>query len=276
MSRIVIVATNDRVEISPTNSGFAHGYGLFETIRVREGKLCFWQAHWERLAQSAVTLGFQFELSMPEVLEAISQLRDSSGLQDGLVKLSLLKEGRRAVLYVYGRDLVSAPQEARLRLEVRYPQNERSLLAGHKTHNYMEHMALFEKARTNGFYDCLRLNTLGQLTETCIGNIFFIRGKLLCTPALDCGILPGVVRGAVLDVLTHSIFPDPLQVECGHFSPNDLSEADAVFMTNASAGVLPVSAIDMGEHLLEFPSAEHPEVLMLQDAVHTLETKTSI
>jgi branched-subunit amino acid aminotransferase/4-amino-4-deoxychorismate lyase len=101
----------------------------------------------------------------------------------------------------------------------------------------MEVMHLLSLARAQAYYDCLRLDTNGYLAETATSNLFFFKDGRLHTPALDTGILPGVTRAALLR--------DPdLHVEEGHFAPEILRDADAVFVTNITSGLKIIERIE--------------------------------
>jgi branched-subunit amino acid aminotransferase/4-amino-4-deoxychorismate lyase len=236
MPDIVIIYPEQFASLAPTASAFAHGFGLFETMRYAEGCLYFWQDHWARLARSAQ----HFSLNLPEQAEVLAALRTlvaSSALDAGTLKLSLLKEGTDSRLYVYARPPLPAPSGRRLRFEPSCPICPSSLLAGHKTHNYMEAMHLLSLARAQGFYDVLRTDLAGKLAETTTANFFFVKGGRLHTPALDTGILPGVTRAALLAA------PE-LEIVSGHFTPETLLHAEAAFVTNATHGLQVVDVIE--------------------------------
>ena len=63
----------------------------------------------------------------------------------------------------------------------------------------MENIWLLKEARAQGFDDYLRIDTQGRISETCIGNIFFVREGLIKTPSTASGVLPGVIRSIVLE-----------------------------------------------------------------------------
>jgi branched-subunit amino acid aminotransferase/4-amino-4-deoxychorismate lyase len=236
MPDIVLVPNGETIPLSPTASGFAHGFGLFETMRYADGRLFFWKDHWARLAKSAK----HFALFLPKEEAALAALRDfviKTKFTEGALKLSLLKDTEGSCLYVYSRPPIPSPTSSTLILNTDSPICPRSLLAGHKTHNYMEVMHLLSLARAQAYYDCLRLDTNGHLAETATSNLFFLKDGRLHTPALDTGILPGVTRAALVR--------DPdLHVEEGHFSPDILRDADVVFVTNATSGLKIIERID--------------------------------
>ena len=193
------------------------------------GELYAWSDHWLRLSRSAETFG----LALPpetEVVEALKALVSQSDLMEGTLKLSLLKGTADSQLFVYARPPLPAPASRRLWLDLEAPIFERSPLAGHKTHNYMEAMHRLELARAGGYFDALRLDSRGRLAETTTSNIFFMVEGRLCTPASDTGILPGVTRAALLRSVE-------LQAEAGHYTLKDLAKAEALFVTNATSGI---------------------------------------
>jgi len=272
MSEIIILQSGDAAALNPNQSGFAHGFGIFETIKLSQGRLCFWEAHWQRFYDSAVDLGLPLDHTPEGALAAIRELAQADGLRDGTVKLSLLKEGAGARCYVYARPAMSATTTVRLQLTMQYPLNEHSRLAGHKTHNYMENMLLLESARAEGFADVLRVNTAGVLAETTVANLFFIKQGRLCTPALSTGILPGVIRAEVIQVADSLGVP----VEEGSYTPAVLQAAEAVFLTNSSVGIRLMDTISGEELDLILPSEPRPLLDALTLGLSDLEMKKSV
>lgn len=236
MSDIVLIPLGESIPMLPTSSAFAHGFGVFETMRYADGQLYFWREHWERLTKSAK----HFALALPAeaaVLAALRELVAESSLEQATLKLSLVRSAAGSRLYVYARPPIPAPESRRLLLDATYPIFSRSLLAGHKTHNYMEAMHLLNLARAQGYYDTLRVDAQGFLAETTTANVFFIKEGRIFTPSLATGILPGVTRAALLR-------STELAVEEGAFTPEILLETEAVFVTNATGGVQVIEQID--------------------------------
>jgi len=252
--------------MDPQGAGFAYGFGLFETIKFSAGRLALWQAHWARLQASANTLKLDCDFKESAVLDAIRSLIDQDQLVDSMIKVSLVRARFSTQLLVYSRPRISAPSSVELQLEPLYPLNPQSLLAGHKTHNYMENFAILEGARRAGSYDAIRLDPLGYLAETTIGNLFYINKGHICTPARRHGILPGVVRAALLTL--HA-------VQEGSYFADQLQAAEAVFMTNSGAGVLPVSRVTGAGTDCSFESHAHPLVVELSNAFSQYEQKHS-
>ena len=236
MPDIVLVTNEETIPLASTASGFAHGFGLFETIRYVDGQLFFWKDHWARFAKSAN----YFTLALPkedDVLAAIHGFVTNAKLTEVTLKLSLLKDTEGSCLYVYSRPPIPTPNSNALIFNTTSPINPRSLLAGHKTHNYMEVIHLLNLARAQAYYDCLRIDTNGFLAETATSNLFFLKDSRLYTPSLDTGILPGVLRAALIRDCN-------LHVDEGLFTQGAIRDAEAVFVTNVTSGLKIIGRID--------------------------------
>ena len=85
--------------MDPSQSGFAHGFAVFETILVADGLIQFWKAHWERLNRSAQTLGVELSCEGESALVAVRELLELNGAH--AIKLSAIKESGESRLLVY-------------------------------------------------------------------------------------------------------------------------------------------------------------------------------
>lgn len=255
MSPIEIILPGETLPCDPQGAGFAHGFGLFETLRVEAGHLYFWEAHWARLSSSAAALGIDLPVGPCEVLAAIRELvRELRGNDVYLVKVSLYGEAHAARLVVYSRPASPVPERVGLLGGAGASVCEASLLAGHKTHNYMENRLLIDLARSQGCYDVVRLSTGQVVAEGALSNFFWSRDGVLFTPAVSTGLLPGTVRAALLR---------STEVAEGRYPLEHLWAADAVFLTNSSCGVLPVDWLRAGETDRALTSRFSPEYARL-------------
>ena len=89
-------------------------------------------------------------------------------------------------------------------------------------------------------YEALMLNHKGELAECAMSNIFLVKIRKLSTPALDCGILPGITRKLVLEIAQQN----GLEVRENSLPPQVLLEADEAFLTATSREIIPVVRCD--------------------------------
>ncbi|HLD45424.1 MAG TPA: aminotransferase class IV, partial [bacterium] len=119
--------------------------------------------------------------------------------------------------------------------------NEHLPLVAIKTTNYLSKMRARLEAQESGFYDGILLNARGLVTETCTGNIFWIdKDSTLHTVMEEQGLLGGITKKNLIKLLTKH----KMDVKQTVITPQELSHAKEVFITNSVVGVKPVVAID--------------------------------
>ncbi len=211
----------------------AEDYGLIETFRwstsVGFVRLAL---HLDRLAASAGRLGFAFDRPAAEAMLAAAGARWDSAAGDRRVRLQLARTGHLDLSHQ-----PAAPQPARpLRLTLAEPRlDPGDPFLRHKTTRRGVYEGAFAKAAAAGFDEALFLNRRGELAEASRNTLFVRLDGRLVTPALDCGVLPGVLRGALL--------ADGRAVE-GMLTPADLGRADQVFVGNSLYGLRAASVED--------------------------------
>ena len=196
------------------------GYGLIETLRVREGRVPFLERHLARLERSLR------ELDLPQPSKDVAGLvRPFAETEEAVLRVEVC-DGRATVtvreLLARDRPLVITATEA----HEPYP---------HKTTRrdcFSDAAAEAEEAAAD---DALLLTHDGLVAEGTVWSIFWWEGAWLRTPALDLGILPGVGRARVLELTQ--------QVEEGRYLREALEER-SLFLTNAVRGVIAIASLD--------------------------------
>ncbi|MEM6334493.1 MAG: aminotransferase class IV [Planctomycetota bacterium] len=124
--------------------------------------------------------------------------------------------------------------------------------AGHKTVNYWSRLSSLRRAAEAGAAEAIWLNVTNHLASGAISNLFVVKDGVLRTPiargeevqgALRAPVLPGVVRGAVIEWAEGQ----GIEVERRMLTVEDLLDADEVFLTNSGWLVLPVSGVEQKE-----------------------------
>jgi branched-chain amino acid aminotransferase len=244
-----LVAGN--ISISAFDRGLTLGDGLFETIAVNNG-VALWQfEHVERLRVSAREIGIPFpEEQIEDAVDALTHkvkghhvLRLT--LTRGEAGRSLAGEKAKATLI--GTLL---PFDAALRFQpasIITSNVQRSLSnpsSRHKTLSYMDNILAAREARSRHADDALMLNSAGRMACTTIGNVFLEIDGALVTPALSEGILPGIMRGAVIRIACeHGVKVRERQVRT-----QELAKADHVFITNSLRFLRSVRKLDGKRH----------------------------
>ncbi len=226
--------------IAPTDRGFLLGDGLFETLRVRSGRIQRFPAHHARLIRGAQTLGIPVQAQ--NILAELERVRAANALENGVLRLTLTRgSGPRGVLppqepqptvLITAAPMATPPPPARLIIATVTRRNEMSPLCHVKSLNYLDNILARQEAAQKSADDALLLNTQGRIAESTIANLFAIIDGRLLTPPLRDGALPGVMRAAMIGQGAQEA---PLSVQ-------DLEQADELFLTS-SLGIRPVQSL---------------------------------
>lgn len=240
--------------VSVFDYGLLYGLSLFETMRASKGKALFLAEHLTRLHLGADALGIALPFDVAAVYNGIRETTEANGLADARVRLTLTAgEGKQGP----GAPPESAPNwfitavPFHALSEEEYERGHRAVLSSirrsslsavprQKTNNLMENMLAQREAREKGAEQAIMLNEKRCITECAFSNIFFVAYKGLRTPGLDCGLLPGVTRDAVIGLaLNHG-----MQVDERWITAEEVWDAEEVFITNSIIGILPITAIN--------------------------------
>jgi para-aminobenzoate synthetase/4-amino-4-deoxychorismate lyase len=161
---------------------------LVETMRCEAGVLPELDRHLARMAASAAFLGLRFDEAAVR-----ARLAEAVGGHDGRVRLLLAPSGAVAVQLSAMPAAVAGPVAAAV---VPLPVDAGDWRLRHKTLD----RGFYDAARrTGGAFEAVLVRPDGLVTEGSFTNVFVERGGRLVTPALALGLLPGVLRGRLLD-----------------------------------------------------------------------------
>ncbi|MDT0676818.1 aminotransferase class IV [Autumnicola musiva] len=240
--------------LSVYNRGFTYGDSVFETIRVINGKIMFWEDHYFRLMSSMRIMRMEIPPSFsPEFLEEeIKALVSANNLSSSpaRVRFSVYrKEGgyytptTREVGYVTTCSLLEnafylfneEPYEIEL-FKNHYINS--GILSTIKSNNRAINTLGSIFASENAYNNCLLLNEKKNVVEALNGNIFLVKDNIIKTPPLNDGALNGIIRKQLLSIIKK--LPE-FALEEISISPFELQKADELFITNIAVGIQPVS-----------------------------------
>jgi branched-chain amino acid aminotransferase len=215
------------MEVDLAHSGARGGAGLLETVRVQGGGARRLPAHRARLAAGAAFLG----LPEPPPLEALEAFLapGTAGLDLGVLRLVAVDGELRCSA---GPWAPRWPERIRVEVAEGLRRYSASPLCRFKTLSRLENVLLEREARARGLFEVIAPNETGSLTDGSRTSLFLVRGGRLLTPAAADGALPGVARAVLLDAGL---------AEEASLRPADLERAEAVFLTNALQGLVPVA-----------------------------------
>ncbi len=236
----------DEAKLPAADTGRLYGRGLFETFRARRGSVFLLDRHLARLRAGALAL----EIAPPEDLDQLStivrELAERCGLENARIRLTVTAgpEGGRPSFLLQARPASDYPEEVYERgirvVVASTRRNETSPLARIKSVSYLDNLLAREEGRRAGADEALLLNTRGLLAEASTANLFIARDGELATPPVSDGALPGITRGAVLELARDA----GIAAREASLTLDDPYQASEAFLTNAIAGVLPVVSVD--------------------------------
>lgn len=230
--------------------GLLLGDGLFETILVEAGRFQAFEAHAERMIRGCAVLGLP--APAPDWLRAAAQttLREA-GLEGERAAVRLTwtagSGGRglerpalpRPRLIVRAASALAPAGPASL-ASVDIRRNAHSPASRLKTLCYLDNVLARRAALAAGADEALMLNTESEIAGGAAANLFWIAQGRLYTPALDCGVLDGIMRAQVLAAAVE-VGVEVLEVRA---AADELAGAEGVFLTNSLIGLRAVGEID--------------------------------
>ena len=188
---------------------------LIETIRIRNAEAPLWYLHLRRLAVSCKALG----IPLPGELEV------PKGGNDRVYRLEVGMRGVQVSERLAGNTTPVKLMVSKV-AHHSYP---------YKTSDRAQFDRALDAARVAGADDALLLTPGGFVAETAIWSVLWWEYEQLCGPAFELGILPGVGRARVTELVG--------KVEERRSTLRDL-EGLPIFLVNAVRGVVPVASLD--------------------------------
>ncbi|WP_316842384.1 aminotransferase class IV [Pedobacter gandavensis] len=241
------VAANHPV-IGVENRAFRYGDGLFESMRMNNGKLKFAELHADRLKAGMKALKMDGATLMDEYFlkQKTAELCKRNKLKDNVrFRLSVYRDG--SGLYTPDSNKSGYVLEASALPQSTYELNKKGLivdvydeitkpvnkLSNYKTTNSLLFVMAGLYKKQYNLDEAFILNQQGFLCESISSNIFVVYDKQIYTPALSEGCIAGVMRSVVMGMAkTHNIPLTEAQI-----NPEVLKEAEEVFITNATGGI---------------------------------------
>ena len=224
-----------------------YGEGVFETFRFNGDLPSRIKKHYSRLIEGAKLLRIP-EITYDDFVYHIRQAVEKLDQKDLYVKVILLSEGNldypllpyRSNIMVVVKPFKPISKEKISITLAPFKVHSSNPLIKVKTTNFAEKVFAKRYAKDKGYDDAVFLNENGEITETTSSNIFWIKGRFMYTPSVDCGLLPGITRETVILEARKQGF----NVVEGRFHLDDIKDADLIFVTNALNGIIKVGKFD--------------------------------
>ncbi|NMH24099.1 aminotransferase class IV [Flavobacterium solisilvae] len=243
----------DNFAVTSSNRSFLYGDGIFETLKVVNGKILFSEEHYFRLMASMrivrmkIPMDFTLEFFENQVISLTDVLSLSNSAR---VRITVFRND--GGLYLPDQNTISYVIEATSLASKKYEITQDNfevdlfkdsyvsaqLLSTLKTTSKILNVTASIFAKENDLNTCLLLNDKKNVVEAIAGNLFMLTGNKLITPPISEGCLNGIMRKQIIKVMKD--FPE-IEFSEAIISPFDLQKADELFVTNVIQGIQPIT-----------------------------------
>jgi branched-chain amino acid aminotransferase len=257
MTRVYIngkLYDQEDAKVSVYDHGLLYGDGVFEGIRVYNGKVFRHEEHTRRLYESAKHIALTIPLSPAEMMKAVEETVKANNKVEGYIRvvitrgpgnLGLDPRSCKPNVIVIVDDISLYPKEL---YENGMKIVTASLIRNHpnalnpriKSLNYLNNILAKIEAIRAGCLEALMLNHKGEVAECTGDNVFIVKNGVLKTPPTDAGILEGVTRDLVMELARKAGIP----LAEATLTRHDIYVADEFFLTGTAAEVIAVTECD--------------------------------
>jgi branched-chain amino acid aminotransferase len=216
--------------------------GVFESLIVVKGKIFKLEEHLDRLFNSSKYLNIKTSLSKFQVEKEILKILRKSTLKEAYLRVSIIEKDTLVIIlkklpnypsYYFtkgvGISIVSSQKNLTESLNPRV-----------KSSNFLNNILAKEELRRRDSFEAISINSKGLIGEGTISNIFILMEDTLFTPKKSVFILDGITKNTVIDICKDL----KIKVKEDFFTRYELYNAEEVFLTFTSAGILPVTMVD--------------------------------
>ena len=248
------IVHRDDAGVSPFDSLVQNGDGVWEGLRVYDGKIFRLGEHLERLRRSAVALSYEGIPPADEIVEEIRRTLAANRMRDNVHIRLTLSRGRKCtsgldprlntsgtMLIVLAEHKPPVYDKSGIRLITARHRRPPDDVLDQKIHSCNQVTSILAKLEANaaGADDALMLDTRGFVAETNATHVFLVRDGLVLTPS-TVACPEGITRGAVLALCReHGI-----GFEVRDIAPDEVYAADEMFCTGTMGEIVPVVEVD--------------------------------
>ncbi|NPA25550.1 MAG: aminotransferase class IV, partial [Deltaproteobacteria bacterium] len=245
---------NDAALISPADSGFLFGEGVFETMRADYGRIFLLPQHLERLVRGLKLLEIPEPEPLGQIPDLCHELIQAGNLEQGVAVIKLAvssgSPGSTPTLLLQARaldpNLISQRQAGMRAGLVSWRRDAANPLLAIKSLNFLENRHALRTMRARGLDEGIFLNQAGELCEGTFSNLFLVSGNTILTPPESAGLLPGITRAFLLENCRRI----GLEIREQKLRPADLENCDGAFLSSSLMDTAPLLQLEQARFQL--------------------------
>ncbi len=242
-------------KISVYDHGLLYGDGVFEGIRIYNGKIFKLTEHLERLYRSAKAIRLAVPLAFQDMEKAVLDTVKINGKENGYIRLIVTRgtgtlgidpmKCKKATMIIVVDDIQLYPAECYEKgIKIITASSRRvspdSLDPRIKSLNYLNNIMAKLEAENAGCVEAVMLNREGFVAECTGDNIFIVKDDFLLTPSGSKGALDGITKNTVMRLAEKN----RVNARESELTLYDLYNAEECFLTGTGAEIMPVIQID--------------------------------
>ena len=244
-----------KATVSVFDHGFLYGDGVYETLRAYKGIVFKIDEHIERLFRSASMINLKIQKTSHMIKQAVYKTINKNRHREAYIRISVSRGPGpigldpalcpRPTIVIISNAFRGYPrsyyQKGVKVAVVHVRRNFKDAVNPKiKSLNFLNNILAKIESKEKGAHEAIMPDYRGYLAEGTITNIFFVKNSILCTPALDVGILDGITRRIILD----SAKEMEVKIKEGRFTRRDIYNAQEVFISNTTMEIMPVTQVD--------------------------------
>ena len=250
------LVARDDAQVSVLDAGFVLGDGVWEGLRVHNGRILFLKPHLDRLYAGARAIALDIGKSPSELTAAIQQTLNANGMRHGVHIRLMITRGKKKAPNQDPRNALGKPT---IVIIAEYKEPSPAIVTQGlslftstirctpadmfdmriNSHSRLALILALNQAIAAGADEALMLDPNGFVSSCNATNFFFVRGGEVCTSSGDF-CFNGITRQNIIALCRNESIP----IRLGSFVLGDVYNADEAFVTGTFGGVTPVRAID--------------------------------
>ncbi|WML59427.1 D-amino-acid transaminase [Neobacillus sp. PS2-9] len=230
--------------------GYQFGDGVYEVIRVYNGKMFTVKEHLERFVKSAESIGITLPYSIDDCTALLEELVTKNNLVEGTIYMQITRgtAPRNHVfptkdvvptLVAYTKEVARPVESLTNGVKTIRTEDIRWLRCDIKSLNLLGNLLAKQKAAEQGCFEAIQYRG-DQVTEGSSSNIFIVKNGVVITHESNHLILKGITKDVILQICSQNNIP----FEERSFTLAELATADEVFLSSTTSEVMPIVEID--------------------------------
>lgn len=250
-----------QAKVDIEDRGYQFGDGIYEVIRVYNGKMFAAREHLERLNECTNKINIELSLSLMEIESMLNELIEKNQLESGIVYLQVTRgvairnhafpaPDTKASFVAYTKEISRPVEGLKHGVRTLLVEDIRWLHCDIKSLNLLGNLLAKQKAVESGCTEAI-LHRGELVTEGSSSNISIFKNGILYTHPANQYILNGITRQQLLLICKKNQIPFVEKA----VTVEELIEADEIFLSSTTAEVTPIIEISGTSFAAEKPGA---------------------